>query len=360
MARAIQRGFPSVRLDICPLADGGEGTMDALLEATRGIRVPVRVTGPLGEPVDALFGVLGDERTAVVETAMASGLALIPPEERNPLLSTTRGTGELIAAALDQGYRSLVIGIGGSGTCDGGAGMASALGIRFLDAQGRELGPGGESLQDLGSMDLTGLDPRVAESSFVVASDVDNPLCGPQGAAEVYAPQKGASPQAVQALERGLCRLAEVVRKETGSDVAARPGAGAAGGLGFGFMAFLAAKLQPGVEVIMQAAGFSQRLEDCLLVITGEGRLDEQTARGKTVAGVARAAALQGVPVLALAGEIAGGLAELHEQGLTAALGILPGPLPLPQAIAGTASYLESTCWELGRLLNLSLASIKG
>lgn len=358
MARGILQGFPDARLDICPLADGGEGTLDALLEATRGRRIAVRVTGPLKEPVDALFGVLGDERTAVIEMALASGLSLIPPEARDPLLSTTRGTGELIAAALDQGYRSFVIAIGGSGTCDGGVGMAQALGVRFLDSGGRDLSSGGGALADLESIDLDGLDPRVAASSCIVASDVDSPLCGAQGAAAVYAPQKGASPQAVQALERGLCRLAEVVREETGKDLAACPGAGAAGGLGFGLMAWVHAELRPGVEVVMQAAGFSDRLRGCRLALTGEGRLDEQTAHGKTVAGVARAAAAQSVPVVALAGEIAGGLDELHEQGLTAALGILPGPQPLPEAIAHTASHLESTCRELGRLLHLSLPSV--
>ena len=358
MERGIRQGFPGVELDICPLADGGEGTLDALLEATGGRRMPVQVTGPLGRPVQTFFGILGDEQTAVIEIAMASGLSLIPPEERNPLVATTRGTGELIAAALDEGYRSFVIGIGGSGTCDGGAGMAQALGIRFLNSHGQELNQGGGALQNLASLDLSGLDPRIDITSFVVASDVDNPLCGPQGAAAVYAPQKGASPQAVQALERGLCRLAEVVGRETGTDLAALPGTGAAGGLGFGLMAWLHAELRPGVEVVMQAAGFSERLQGCRLALTGEGRLDEQTARGKTVAGVARAGAAQGVPVVALAGDIAGGLEELHAQGLTAALSILPGPQPLPEAIANTSSHLQSTCRELGRLLFLSLASV--
>lgn len=345
-------------LDICPLADGGEGTLDALVEATGGSRAAVPATGPLGEPVDAYFGVLSDGRTAVVEMAMASGLALIPPRKRNPLLTTTRGTGELIRAALDRGFRRFIIGVGGSGTCDGGSGMASALGVRFLDALNGEIGPGGGALQDLASVDLAGLDPRIAGASFLVASDVDNPLCGAQGAARVYAPQKGASAEDIEKLERGLCRLAEAVSRATQTDLAAVPGAGAAGGLGFGLMAFLSAELQPGAELVMQAARFPERLAGCRLAITGEGRLDEQTARGKTVAGVAKAAARQRVPVLALAGTVSGGLADLHEQGLTAALGILPGPAGLPEAIAGTASHLESTCEELGRLLHLWMASV--
>ncbi len=358
MARGLASGWPAVELDLCPLADGGEGTLDALLAATGGSRIPVQVTGPLGDPIEAPLGVLGDRRTAVVEIALTSGLSLIPPGRRNPLTTTTRGAGELIAAALELGYREFIIGVGGSGTCDGGSGLASALGLRLMDASGHELGPGGGPLASLASLDATGLDPRLAESSFLVASDVDNPLCGPGGAARVYAPQKGASPEAVEVLEQGLCRLAETVQRETGQDHAALPGAGAAGGLGFGLMAWLGAQLLSGAEVVMRAADFSQRLAGCRLVITGEGRIDEQTEHGKTVSAVAKAASSQGVPVVALAGQLAGGLPRLHAQGLTAALAIAPGPLSLEEALDGSGSHLETTCRELGRLLALCLASV--
>ncbi len=358
MARGLADAWPSVTLDICPLADGGEGTLDALVAATGGSCIPVQVTGPLGEARESPLGILGDGRTAVVEIALTSGLALIPPERHNPLSTTTRGAGELIAAALDLGYREFIIGIGGSGTCDGGTGLASALGLRLLDIRGRELAPGGGPLTELASLDTTGLDPRLAEASFLVAADVDNPLCGPDGAARIYAPQKGASPEAVEVLEQGLCRLSEIVRLETGSDLATQPGTGAAGGLGFGLMVWLGAELQSGAELIMRAAGFSKHLAGCRLVITGEGHLDEQTARGKTVLAVARAAASQGVPVIALAGEVAGGLEELHAQGLTAALSIAPGPQSLPEALAGAGLQLESACHELGRLLAICLASV--
>ncbi len=359
IAQGLAAGFPEAQLDLCPLADGGEGTLDALVGATGGSRIPVRVTGPRGEPAQAAFGVLGDGKTAVVEMALASGLVLLPPQERDPLLTTTIGTGELIAAALDAGYRAFIIGIGGSGTCDGGAGMATALGLRLLDSTGRELAPGGGALAGLDSLDTTGLDPRIAESSFVIASDVDNPLCGPAGAARVYAPQKGASEEAVELLDAGLCRLAESVQRHLGADFSAQPGAGAAGGLGFGLMAFLGASLQPGVEVVMRAVGFQDRLLGCLLAITGEGQLDGSTARGKTVAGVARAGAAARVPVVALAGEITGSLDELYAQGLTAALGILPGPLALPEAVAHSAENLAFTGRELGRLLRRCLPNVK-
>ncbi len=356
MARGLARGNPQLSIDICPLADGGEGTLDVLLASTSGYTIPARVTGPLGEPVEASFGVLGDGSTAVIEMASASGLALIPLERRNPLVTTTRGTGELILEALKQGFRRFVIGVGGSGTCDGGSGMARALGIRFLDAGGRELVPGGGALSHLDAVDTTNLDARVAEATFLVASDVDNPLLGPIGAARVYAPQKGASPKAIEILETGLRRLAELVAA-TGSDVSTLPGAGAAGGLGFGLAAFLGADLLPGAEVVMQAVDFSRRLVGCRLVLTGEGRLDEQTARGKTVSAVARAAFAESVPVLALAGALGGDMRELHGQGLTAALAIQPGPLSREDALAGTALHLEETCNELGRLL-AALASV--
>jgi glycerate kinase len=329
IARGFSEGWPEAECVLCPLADGGEGTLEVLVKATGGRLVEMEVTGPLGEKRRAPLGILGDGTTAVVEMAAASGLELIPPDCRDPRRTTTAGTGDLIRGALDMGFRRIIVGIGGSGTNDGGTGMASALGARFLDGEGNELPPGGGNLHRLERIDLSGLDPRVREAEIIVASDVDNPLLGPEGASRVYAPQKGAGPEDVEFLEKGLARLAEVASAQisipareggprSGADPAAVPGAGAAGGLGFGLTVFLGARIRPGIEVVMEAVGFEELLSSCRLVITGEGRLDAQTAHGKTVNGVARKASERKVPVLVLAGEIVPGAEELHRSGVTA------------------------------------------
>ena len=351
MARGLAEGWPEAELITCPLADGGEGTMEVLVKATGGREAACRVTGPLGERREAPLGILGDGGTAVVEMAAASGLELIPPDKRDPLATTTAGTGDLIRAALDMGIRRIIVGIGGSGTNDGGTGMASALGARFLDAAGRELHPGGGHLEKLENVDLSGLDPRVRQAIIVVASDVANPLLGERGASRVYAPQKGASAGDVELLEKGLERLAEVVSRDLNTAWEKKPGAGAAGGLGYGLMAFLGAEIRPGVEVVMDYTGFSKCLDGCDLVITGEGRLDAQTAYGKAVTGVARAARRRGIPVLALGGEVVEGAGVLHELGVSALLSVAPGPLSRQESMARTAFLLQQTARELASLL---------
>jgi glycerate kinase len=351
IARGFSGGWPGTELVSCPLADGGEGTLEVLVHTTGGKAVVCDVTGPLGERRRAPLGILGDGKTAVVEMATASGLVLVPPDKRDPRYTTTAGTGDLIRAALDMGMRRIIVGIGGSATNDGGTGMASALGVRFLDDCSEDLPAGAIYLNNLESIDMRGLDPRILQARIVVASDVTNPLLGDKGATRVYAPQKGASEYDVELLERGLSRLAEVVSATLVPGVEDRPGAGAAGGLGFGLMAFLGAEVRPGVEVVMEAVGFEDKLSACDLVVTGEGRLDAQTAYGKTVTGVARAAGQRGIPVLALGGEVAEGAEKLHELGVTAMLGIASGPLSREESMRLAGPLLERTSREIASLL---------
>jgi glycerate kinase len=307
-AEAIASGFRRAARDAdvetVPLADGGEGTLDALVAALGGGLHDARVTGPMGDPVDAAFGMVDgpDGPAGVVEMARASGLTLIAPSRRDPLRATTRGTGELIAAACARGARSVIVCIGGSATNDGGAGMAQALGVRLLDAQSRELRPGGVHLDELARIDLRGLDPAVADTRFSVATDVPNPLLGPSGASAVFGPQKGASPDDVAVLDRALGHFAAVVHRDLGIDVRELPGAGAAGGLGAGLVAFLGARLRPGVDVVMEAVGFRDRLARADLVVTGEGSFDRQSLQGKVPGGVLRSAAEHRVPVVILCG----------------------------------------------------------
>jgi glycerate kinase len=353
VARAIARGFtaawPQAETILCPLADGGEGTMDVLVEATSGKRVPYAVTGPRGELRDANLGILGDEATAVVEMAEASGLELIAPEKRDPKLTSTVGTGELILHALDMGIRKIIVAIGGSATNDGGTGMAAALGVRFLDSQGNELPGGGGNLERLERIDDSGLDRRIEETRVVVASDVTNRLLGDEGASRIFAPQKGAGPEDVKLLEDGMCRLSQACQAWLGRDPADSPGAGAAGGLGYGLMAFLGAEIRPGIDVVMEYTGFERLLEGCDLVITGEGKLDAQTAYGKTVVGVGRAASA--VPVVALAGCVEDGASVLHELGISCILSIAPGPISLEESKRAAAVLLQARSSELACLL---------
>jgi len=308
-ARAIadgwRRAFPRAEVEQIPMADGGEGTLDALVAGLGGERFTERVSGPLGDPVLATWACVRGEGgpTGVVEMARASGLALLSPTRRDPLRATTFGTGQLIAVAGAFGLRRLVVCIGGSATNDGGAGMAQAVGVRLLDGSGRDLPPGGEALLRLSRIDLGGLDPAVAAMRVVVATDVDNPLTGPNGASAVYGPQKGASPEGVARLDQALGHFAAVIHRDLGIDVRDEPGAGAAGGLGAGLIAFLGARVRPGVEVVMETLGLRERMQDADVVVTGEGSFDAQSLRGKTPAGVLRAAEELRVPAIVLCGQ---------------------------------------------------------
>ena len=336
------------------MADGGEGTVSAMVSATEGRLLKATVTGPLGEQVEAEFGVLGDGQTAIIEMAAASGLELVPPDKRNPMLTTTFGTGELIRAALDAGCRKIIVGVGGSATVDGGAGMAQALGARFLDADGKPIGPGGGSLAALKAIDLSGMDARLSDARIEVACDVDNPLTGPKGAAAVYGPQKGATPEMARQLDSNLEHLAAVVRSDLGLDVEQLPGAGAAGGIAAGLVAFLAAELRPGIDIVIESAGLEEKMKGCDLVITGEGKLDSQTAHGKAPVGVARLAAGLGIPVMAFAGCV-----EDHPQlvaaGLGASFGILNCPMPLDEAFRRAPELLTAAAEQAFRAFLMGL-----
>jgi glycerate kinase len=305
IARGWERGDASAAVEVVPMADGGEGTLEALVAALGGERLTQDVSGPLGDPVRAEFAVVGsDEGTlGVVEMARASGLGLISPGRRDPKRTSTRGTGELILAACRRGVRRVLVCVGGSATNDAGAGMAQAVGIRLLDRRGVDLPPGGAALLELAAIDLSGLDRSVRGAEFVVATDVDNPLVGPQGASAVYGPQKGASPEDVALLDAALGHFAAVVHRDLGLDLRAAPGAGAAGGLAGGLMAFLGARLRPGVDVVIESVGLRDRMEKADLVVTGEGMFDEQSLHGKAPAGVLRAAEEFRLPAVVLCGQ---------------------------------------------------------
>jgi len=357
IAGGIRAAWPDAGADLVPVADGGDGTVDALVLATGGRKIPVPAVDPLGRPIEDEIGVLGDGQTAVVEMARVSALARLKPEERNPLVTTTYGTGLLIRAALDAGFRRIIVGIGGSATNDGGAGMLQALGMRLLDRSGRPIPPGGQGLLVLERIDASGLDPRLAEAEIIVASDVTNPLCGPQGAAAVYGPQKGATPEMVQLLDEALAHFAEVVRRDLGRDVAGVPGAGAAGGLGAGLLLLPNVRIRPGADVVFEAVGLDARLAACGLVVTGEGAGDRSTSFGKAPARLAERARGRGRPVVVLTGRLGPGYEEVCGLGVGAVVPIVPGPLSEAEAMASAADLLsaaaERTCRliDLGRLL---------
>ncbi|MEL1135468.1 glycerate kinase [Desulfitobacterium sp. THU1] len=350
----IQRVFPKASTEIISMADGGEGTVEAIVYATKGEILKAKVTSPLGEPLDAILGKLPDG-TVVLEMASASGLPLVPPEKRNPLLTSTRGTGELIRAALDLNPKEILIGIGGSATNDGGAGMAQALGARLLDREGRELMPGGGALEHLEKIDITGLDSRLQTTKITVMCDVDNPLCGPRGASAIYGPQKGADPEMVQYLDQNLARFSQIVLKDLGMDLKDVPGAGAAGGLGMGLLAFTGAKLKTGIEAVLDTVDFDNKLQVADLVITGEGRIDGQSIYGKVPMGVAKRAHRSGKPTLAIVGSIGAGSEELYNHGLSSIIAIVNGPMSLEQSME-KAFELTADATERGfRILQIPL-----
>ena len=354
-ARAIQEGilrvFPKAETVLVPVADGGDGTLDALVEATAGQTFASRVNGPLRQRVQARWGVMGDCKTAVIEMAQASGLALLPYKDRNPRHTSTYGTGQLIKRALDRGYRRIIVGMGGSATNDGGVGMAWALGARFYDSKGLPLTSGGAALSRLASIDVLGLHPALKRAEIIAASDVDNPLCGPEGASAVYGPQKGANANTVRVLDKALERYASVVRESLGIDVAERPGAGAAGGLGAGLMAFCGGQVRSGIDIVCQVLDFDARLQGADLVITGEGRLDASTVYNKAPVGVARRASALGIPVIALAGSLGRGFEAVYEHGISAAVCIVDRPLSMRVSVARTSELLTAAAERTMRLL---------
>ncbi len=340
LRQGIASALPSAEIVAAPMADGGEGTIAVLRDALPGNPVTLPVTGPSGQTIEAKYWYSDEAATAVIETAAACGLALIPPAKRNPRLTTTRGAGELIRDALARNAQRLLLTIGGSGTVDGGTGLARALGYEFLDRAGRPLPEGGGSLMDLATIKAPAAQPWRGRR-VEVACDVTNPLLGEAGAARVYGPQKGADPQMVIELEDGLARLAAVLERDLGLAVAELPGAGAAGGLGAGLAAFMGAKLLPGVELVLELIKLREKLRDADLVITGEGRTDSQTASGKVCAGVAAVARELGLPCVVLSGSVAGPLDPLYELGVTAAFGINPAGEPLAVSLPRAAERLR-------------------
>lgn len=352
IARGVEIGAGDGCVDVVriPLADGGEGTVDALVRSTGGEVRRVRVHDPLIREVDSFFGLLGDGSTAVVEMAAASGLHLLSDDERNPLTTSTSGTGELLLAAVEAGVSKIVVGIGGSATNDGGAGAMAALGARFLDSDGRNLPPGGAALAQLDRIDMSGFRFPLDRVEVEVACDVTNPLTGPLGASAVFGPQKGATPEMVERLDVALARFAEVVKRDLGKDVADMPGAGAAGGLGAGLAAFLNARLRSGIEMVLDAARSDDALAGADLVITGEGRIDEQTAYGKTIGGVLKRSSKRGVPVVAVTGSIAGDLGPLYKAGLTAAFALTSSPMTVDYAMKHAGELLTALAANVMRL----------
>ena len=354
-AMAMQTGILNVIPDsetvLVPVADGGDGTLETLVEGSSGTIRTTPVTGPLGERREAAWGALGDGVTAVIEMARTSGLALVPIDARDPMNSTTYGLGEAISAALDEGFRRFIVGIGGSATNDAGAGMAQALGATLTNRSGASLNPGGAALADLEYIDLSGLDGRIAESAFMVACDVTNPLTGPEGASAIYGPQKGATPEMVAALDSALRNFAEVVRRNLGVDVETLQGSGAAGGLGGGMVAFLNAELRAGVDIVMDTVDIERHLEGADLILTGEGEVDYQTLYNKAPIGVAQRAKRLGVPVVAIAGTLGDRYELVHEHGIDAALPISSGPMTLESSSERAADLITQATERMLRLM---------
>lgn len=354
---AMERGIKKVNSNIqcihVPMADGGEGTMQSLVDATGGEVYSLEVVGPLGNKVKAEYGILGNGEIGVLEMASASGIHLVSLEERNPLITTTYGTGELIKACLDRGVKKLLIGIGGSATNDGGVGVIQALGGRLLDKEGNELGFGGGELEKLDRIDLTNFDRRLKDVVIEVACDVSNPLCGENGASYIFGPQKGASVEMIKILDNNLKHYAKVIKEQFGKDVLEIAGAGAAGGLGAGLMVFLNGNLKKGIEIVIEYSGLEKKVKNCDMVWTGEGSIDFQTQYGKTPLGVATVAKKYNKPVVALAGRVGDDIDILYEKGIDSIFGIMRGVTTIDEALKNGKENIERTSANIVRLMEM-------
>ncbi len=354
IAKGIKNIFPEAEIIEIPMADGGEGTVHSLVEATDGKLYYEKVTGPLGDNVEAFYGVLGDGETAVIEMAAASGMTLVPEGKENPAIATTYGTGELIKAALNQGVKKIIVGIGGSATCDAGVGMAQALGVKIIDHKREQIGFGGGQLGKIKTSDISENDPRIKEVDIEVACDVNNPLYGKNGAAYVYAPQKGADKKMVKELDRNLRHFNNILKKDLKIDLQKIPGAGAAGGLGAGLVAFLKARIRPGVDIVLEVNKVEERMKQMDIVITGEGRMDDQTVNGKTPVGIARIAAKYDIPVVAICGSIGEGVEKVYQKNIETVFTIIQQPLSLKETYKKTEKWLQFTAEQVIRLIKLS------
>jgi len=332
---AIEQGvreiFPEAEIVKIPMADGGDGTVQCLVNATGGEILREKVTGPLGDEVWVSYGILGDKNTAIIEMAEASGLTLVPENKRNPLITTTYGTGQLIKVALDQGCRKMIIGIGGSATNDGGAGMVQALGVKLLDKDGEEIGFGGGELKNITKIGINYLDERLFNTEVLVASDVSNPLCGPKGASRIYGPQKGATPEIIEELDESLAHFAEAIKRDLNKDIKDIPGAGAAGGLGASLMAFLDAELKPGIDIVIEIVKLERAIKDADLIITGEGKIDSQTIYGKVPVGVAKIAKKYHVPVMAIGAIVDQDAEIVYKYGIDFLVKVTDSPMSLTE-----------------------------
>ncbi|CRY57224.1 MULTISPECIES: glycerate kinase [Yersinia] len=351
--------FPDAQYIKLPVADGGEGTVEAMVAATAGKIIKVDVTGPLGDNVDAFYGISGDEKCAFIEMAAASGLELVPLAQRNPLKTTSYGTGELILHALNKGVKHIIIGIGGSATNDGGAGMVQALGVKLLDKQGQQIGFGGAKLTELATIDITALDPRIEQCQIDVACDVTNPLTGSEGASAIFGPQKGATPDMITQLDEGLLHYASVINRYLDIDVDQVEGAGAAGGLGAALLAFCGATLSPGIDIVTDALGLDALVRDATFVITGEGRIDSQTIHGKVPIGVARVAKRYNKPVIGIAGSLTDDVDVVYEHGLDAVFSVIYTICTLEQALDNAADNVFKTARNIAATLAIGMAAGK-
>lgn len=354
---AMERGIKKVNKDIrcihVPMADGGEGTMQALVDATNGKVYSLKVVGPLGNMVEANYGILGDGEIGVLEMASASGMQLVPIEKRNPLITTTYGTGQLIKACLDHGVKKILIGIGGSSTNDGGSGAIQALGGKLLDVQGNELGFGGGELGKLARIDLKNFDMRLNDVIIEVACDVSNPLCGIKGASNVFGPQKGATKEMIKILDDNLKHYSYIIKNQLGKDILNEPGGGAAGGLGAGLMAFLGGTLKKGIDLVIEYTSLDEKVKNADMVWTGEGSIDFQTQYGKTPLGVAQIAKKYKKPVIVLAGKVGEGIDVLYEKGIDSIFGIVNGVTSLEEALEKGKENIERTSENIVRLIEI-------
>lgn len=355
MKEGVLAVCPEADIYIIPMADGGEGTVEAIVHSCSGEYRELRVVGPMWEPVNAKYGLIDHGETAVIEVAASSGLTLVPDTLRNPLLATSYGTGQLIRDALELGVRKLIIGLGGSAINDGGVGMAQALGIKFLNEEEEEIGFGGGELRNIRTIDTTGLMPEVARCEMIIASDVSNPLCGPHGASHIFGPQKGATPEMVLLLDKGLNHLASIIDSQLGIQIAELQGAGAAGGLGAGLMGFLNAKIRKGTDVIIQLSGFEEIIQQVDFVITGEGRTDRQTAFGKAPAGIAMHAKKYNIPVICVSGGITSEVDELYEAGIDFIVGAAQAPMNLEESISKSPALIKHAVSTIVKALTYNL-----
>ena len=352
MEKGIKKADSAAEVIKVPMADGGEGTVDSLVDATNGQRVIVEVTGPLGNKISAYYGILGNGTTAVIEMAKASGLEILQKKKRNPMITTTFGTGELIRHALDHNVKEIIIGLGGSSTNDGGSGMAQALGAKLLDQNNHQISFGGGNLDKLDKIDISNLDSRLQDVKIILASDVTNPLIGKDGASRVFGPQKGATPEMVEKLENNLQHYAKIIKRDLNKDVASVSGAGAAGGLGAGLMAFTTCKMRQGVDIAIEVTKLEEKVKSADYVFTGEGGTDFQTKFGKTPYGVAKLGKKYHKPVISLAGYLGEGIDSLYSEGFTAIFGIIPGACDLSTALKNGPSNVARTTENIVRLLN--------